>query len=143
MIVKANLLINLSSWKVDGTLEGNYRLLTQELPFKEGDLYRTNWYFFGYLLHYVPFFLMGRVLYFHHFYSAFIFNCMMTGAVTELLLARCSSSIFRMRLRCAFLLAILLSFVAFAPLAYGIPVDENHKTYGYIKWFKWLDTWGF
>ena len=58
----------------------------------------------------------------------------------ELLLARCSSA---MRIRGALLLVIFLSFIAFAPLAYGIPVDEDHKTYGYIKWFKWLSTWGF
>ena len=121
----------------------NRKIITnppQELPYKKEELYQSNWYLFGYLLHYLPFYLMGRILYFHHFYSAFIFNCMLTGGVVELLLARCSSA---MRIRGALLLVIFLSFIAFAPLAYGIPVDEDHKTYGYIKWFKWLNTWGF
>jgi dolichyl-phosphate-mannose-protein mannosyltransferase len=87
--------------------------------------------------------MMGRILYFHHFYSAFIFNCMLTGSVVELLLARCSDALRAQHIRCAFLLLILLSFVAFAPLAYGIPVDEDRQTYGYVKWFKWFETWGF
>ncbi|XP_063674823.1 protein O-mannosyl-transferase 2-like isoform X2 [Bolinopsis microptera] len=116
------------------------QLRDRELPYKKAELYQSNWYLFGYLLHYLPFYLMGRILYFHHFYSAFIFNCMLTGGVVELLLAGCSSA---MRIRGALLLVIFLSFIAFAPLAYGIPVDEDHKTYGYIKWFKWLSTWGF
>ncbi|KAL5257204.1 hypothetical protein ACHWQZ_G012215 [Mnemiopsis leidyi] len=118
------------------------KLRAQEIPYGEKELYQTNWYLFGYLLHYVPFFLMGRVLYFHHFYSAFIFNCMLSGGVVEMLLTRCSTRT-AIRLRCALLLVILASFVAFAPLAYGIPVDEDHKTYGYVTWFRWLDTWSF
>lgn len=37
------------------------------------------WLFIGWLLHYVPFWAMGRVLYFHHYFPALIFNCMLTG----------------------------------------------------------------
>lgn len=37
------------------------------------------WLFIGWLLHYVPFWGMGRVLYFHHYFPALIFNCMLTG----------------------------------------------------------------
>lgn len=37
------------------------------------------WLFTGWLLHYLPFWAMGRVLYFHHYFPAVIFNSMLTG----------------------------------------------------------------
>ncbi|XP_032143638.1 protein O-mannosyl-transferase 2 isoform X2 [Sapajus apella] len=33
----------------------------------------------GWMLHYFPFFLMGRVLYFHHYFPAMLFSSMLTG----------------------------------------------------------------
>lgn len=33
----------------------------------------------GWVLHYFPFFLMGRVLYFHHYFPAMLFSSMLTG----------------------------------------------------------------
>lgn len=35
----------------------------------------------GWVLHYAPFFTMGRVLYYHHYFPAMLFNSMLTGAV--------------------------------------------------------------
>ena len=40
------------------------------------------WLYFGYILHYGPFFLINRVLYYHHYMAAFIFNSMITGMFT-------------------------------------------------------------
>uniref|UniRef100_A0A1B0GQC3 Protein O-mannosyl-transferase C-terminal four TM domain-containing protein n=1 Tax=Phlebotomus papatasi TaxID=29031 RepID=A0A1B0GQC3_PHLPP len=37
------------------------------------------WLFGGWLLHYLPFWAMGRVLYFHHYFPALIFNSMLTA----------------------------------------------------------------
>lgn len=37
------------------------------------------WLFAGWTLHYLPFWAMGRVLYFHHYFPAVIFNSMLTG----------------------------------------------------------------
>lgn len=37
------------------------------------------WLFIGWLLHYLPFWAMGRVLYFHHYFPALIFNSMLSG----------------------------------------------------------------
>ncbi|MEQ2170750.1 Protein O-mannosyl-transferase 2 [Goodea atripinnis] len=34
----------------------------------------------GWLLHYVPFYVMGRVLYYHHYFPAMLFSSMLTGA---------------------------------------------------------------
>jgi C-terminal four TMM region of protein-O-mannosyltransferase len=37
------------------------------------------WLFTGWILHYLPFWAMGRVLYFHHYFPAVIFSSMLTG----------------------------------------------------------------
>ncbi|EHB04791.1 Protein O-mannosyl-transferase 2 [Heterocephalus glaber] len=34
----------------------------------------------GWMLHYFPFFLMGRILYFHHYFPAMLFSSMLTGS---------------------------------------------------------------
>ncbi len=38
-----------------------------------------GWLFIGWLLHYLPFWGMGRILYFHHYFPAVLFSSMMTG----------------------------------------------------------------
>uniref|UniRef100_A0A182S6D5 Protein O-mannosyl-transferase C-terminal four TM domain-containing protein n=1 Tax=Anopheles maculatus TaxID=74869 RepID=A0A182S6D5_9DIPT len=37
------------------------------------------WLFGGWLIHYLPFYAMGRVLYFHHYFPALVFNSMLAG----------------------------------------------------------------
>lgn len=37
------------------------------------------WLFVGWMLHYLPFWAMGRVLYFHHYFPALIFNSLLSG----------------------------------------------------------------
>lgn len=38
----------------------------------------------GWVLHYFPFFLMGRILYFHHYFPAMLFSSMLTGQCPHL-----------------------------------------------------------
>lgn len=33
----------------------------------------------GWLLHYLPFYIMGRILYYHHYFPAMLFSSMLTG----------------------------------------------------------------
>jgi len=35
--------------------------------------------FLGWLLHYLPFYIMGRILYYHHYFPAMLFSSMLTG----------------------------------------------------------------
>lgn len=38
-----------------------------------------GWLFVGWLLHYAPFWAMGRILYYHHYFPALLFSSMLTG----------------------------------------------------------------
>jgi len=37
----------------------------------------------GWLLHYAPFYTMGRILYYHHYFPAMLFSSMLTGKRTH------------------------------------------------------------
>ncbi|XP_072388033.1 protein O-mannosyl-transferase 2 isoform X2 [Diabrotica undecimpunctata] len=41
-------------------------------------LVACSWLFIGWMLHYIPFWAMGRVLYFHHYFPALLFSSMIT-----------------------------------------------------------------
>jgi len=45
-------------------------------------LLACRWLMLGWLLHYVPFWFMGRILYFHHYFPAHLFSIMLTGIYT-------------------------------------------------------------
>lgn len=38
-----------------------------------------RWMFFAWAVHYLPFYGMGRILYYHHYFPAHLFACMLTG----------------------------------------------------------------
>ena len=46
----------------------------------------------AYALHYLPYFLLGRQLYVHHYYPALYFNCLLSGAVVDIFVSRIRSS---------------------------------------------------
>ncbi|KCZ77272.1 hypothetical protein H311_01719, partial [Anncaliia algerae PRA109] len=65
--------------------------------------------FFGYICHYLPFFFIGRVLYFHHYFPAMLFSTLSIGYVLK-----------RMRNLIPYLILIsFITFIIYAPLTYG------------------------
>lgn len=44
------------------------------------------WLFLGWALHYFPFYGMGRILYFHHYFPAVIFSSMLSAVIIDYLL---------------------------------------------------------
>ncbi|CAG2215159.1 POMT [Mytilus edulis] len=51
------------------------------------------WLFLGWMLHYFPFWPMTRVLYFHHYFPAFLFSAMLSGVVLDYILTWCCISV--------------------------------------------------
>ena len=60
---------------------------------KSRSLYGGAWLVIGWALHYVPFWMMGRVLYFHHYFPALLYSCMITGVVVDYALASFNESV--------------------------------------------------
>lgn len=86
----------------------------------------------GWFLHFVPFLLMGRVLYLHHYYPALIFAVMCTGVVVDLI----PSERVRNLAISTTLCVVFAVFLKFAPICYGMngPVDNFYT-------LRWLSTW--
>ncbi|XP_062502290.1 protein O-mannosyl-transferase 2-like [Corticium candelabrum] len=115
--------------------------------------YAAVWLFAGWALHYLPFYLMGRVLYFHHYFPAFLYSSMLTGVVVEFVLQSASQLLSsgdwqrEVVLYSSGLLGlttvILTSFYLFRGLSYGMegPLSDNENSTMYG--LKWLDSWEF
>eukprot|EP00049_Salpingoeca_infusionum_P006472 m.107474 g.107474 ORF g.107474 m.107474 type:complete len:836 (-) comp13323_c0_seq13:1556-4063(-) len=54
-----------------------------QVSYKSEMVFGSTAMLIGWALHYLPFFLMGRVLYFHHYMPALLFSCMLTGLVGD------------------------------------------------------------
>lgn len=108
------------------------------------------WLLLGWALHYFPFWGMTRVLYFHHYFPAFLYSAMFTGVMLDFLITHTTLSMPE-HLRSSYfhwcmgllLSGIAFSFYLFAPLSYGMSgpdaVDEGSKMHK----LKWLSTWEF
>nr|XP_038036449.1 protein O-mannosyl-transferase 2 isoform X1 [Anas platyrhynchos]XP_038036450.1 protein O-mannosyl-transferase 2 isoform X1 [Anas platyrhynchos] len=105
----------------------------------------------GWLLHYLPFFMMGRVLYFHHYFPAMLFSSMLTGITWDTLLkffARfLSPSTAARRVYGGGILALVLlivySFYLFHPLSYGMIGPMASDPSSPMAGLRWMDSWEF
>jgi len=93
--------------------------------------------FIGWSLHYIPFFIMGRQLFLHHYLPALYFAILLSCCIFDLV----SSSLRpRLRLQIAvfFIILAIWNFQYFSPLAYGNPWTKQK-----CQKAKWLKTWDF
>uniref|UniRef100_A0A8D2LNT6 Protein O-mannosyl-transferase 2 n=1 Tax=Varanus komodoensis TaxID=61221 RepID=A0A8D2LNT6_VARKO len=105
----------------------------------------------GWLLHYLPFFMMGRVLYFHHYFPAMLFSTMLTGITWDVLLKFCAgplSTSIQTRYVHNYGIAMLIllsiySFYLFHPLSYGMIGPLASDPSSPMAGLKWLETWEF
>ncbi|XP_059108885.1 protein O-mannosyl-transferase 2 isoform X1 [Peromyscus eremicus] len=105
----------------------------------------------GWMLHYFPFFLMGRILYFHHYFPAMLFSSMLTGILWDTLLRLCAwalaSSPMGSRIHAMGILSLLLataySFYLFHPLAYGMVGPLAQEPESPMAGLRWLESWEF
>ncbi|XP_055989391.1 protein O-mannosyl-transferase 2 isoform X1 [Sorex fumeus] len=105
----------------------------------------------GWGLHYFPFFLMGRILYFHHYFPAMLFSSMLTGLLWDTLLRLCAwtlaswlpSRAVHMAGLTGLLLGTAYSFYLFHPLAYGMIGPPAQDPRSPMAGLRWLDSWDF
>ncbi|XP_044129405.1 protein O-mannosyl-transferase 2 isoform X5 [Bufo gargarizans] len=104
----------------------------------------------GWLLHYVPFLFMGRVLYYHHYFPAMLFSSMLTAVTLSSFLQLCSAVLCPSHQRAVTtagmsLLAgsLLYSFYLFHPLAYGMVGPLADEPDSPMAGLRWRDSWDF
>ncbi|KAJ8290442.1 hypothetical protein GJAV_G00012940 [Gymnothorax javanicus] len=106
--------------------------------------------FLGWLLHYLPFYAMGRILYYHHYFPAMLFSSMLTGVTWDILL-QCGDLLLPPFMACCLqrggqallLLVSLYSFYLFHPLSYGMKGPLAHEPGSPMAGLKWMDSWEF
>ena len=110
-----------------------------------------SWLFIAWSIHYFPFFAMGRVLYYHHYFPAAIFSSLLSGVVLDYVLFKVPRVMgLNVNLSFAAMAAVLSvlvqSFYAFSPLSYGIigsPDNPNGTTTSSLQHLRWLSSWEF
>lgn len=115
-----------------------------------------SWLFLAWFIHYVPFYAMGRVLYYHHYFPASIFSCLLSAVLIDLTLKLIAklikksndnhSSIIYSGI-CVSIALVSKSFIDFSPLAYGI-MDSNQRNEtaavpSPLEHLRWLESWEF
>ncbi|XP_014228926.1 protein O-mannosyl-transferase 2 [Trichogramma pretiosum] len=109
-----------------------------------------SWLFIGWILHYLPFWAMTRILYFHHYFPALIYSSMLTGTTINYILdsillilpEKIGKTIYHILLGLV-AYAIIYSFYLFSPLAYGIEGLPATDPKSPLHSLHWLDSWEF
>lgn len=90
-------------------------------------------------LHYLPFFLMQRQLFLHHYFPALYFAILCFSASFDVV-TRNIKYTKRAQLVLVFLLLVIYAFRHFSPLAYGSPwTKQNCESSKYLK--SWDFSW--
>ncbi|MGH0171080.1 UNVERIFIED_CONTAM: hypothetical protein FKN15_060323 [Acipenser sinensis] len=104
----------------------------------------------GWLLHYLPFFTMGRILYYHHYFPALLFSSMLTGITWDTMLQSWDlfvSPPVTQRIYsggvAVLIILFLYSFYLFHPLSYGMVGPPAHDPSSPMAGLKWMESWEF
>ncbi|POS79125.1 dolichyl-phosphate-mannose-protein mannosyltransferase [Diaporthe helianthi] len=89
----------------------------------------------GWFLHYLPFVIMARVTYVHHYYPALYFAILTTGFLVDWL-TRNRNQILQAVLYGGLYAVTIGLYVYFMPICWGM--TGPNKNYSYMKWF---DSW--
>ncbi|KAI8973845.1 Dolichyl-phosphate-mannose-protein mannosyltransferase-domain-containing protein [Pilobolus umbonatus] len=89
--------------------------------------------FLGWFFHYIPFFIMGRVTYLHHYFPALYFSIIMAAFMLDHFTRNYSPSIQWTVFAIAFI-AVTGTFIHFAPISFGLtgPIAD----YQSLQWRK-------
>lgn len=99
--------------------------------------YRVKVVVGAWAFNYLPFFLMGRVTYVHHYYPALVMSVLSTGVLLDHLLSLTSlGTKSKVAMGLAFIFCLIVSFVYFSPFAYGM--DGSLAKYANRQW---ISSW--
>lgn len=87
----------------------------------------------GWFLHYLPFVIMARVTYVHHYYPALYFSILSAGFCVDWA-GRAMGKTFRWALYIPLYIATIGLFVLFKDICFGMV--GPHSQWQYLKWFK-------
>ncbi|KAI8141008.1 Dolichyl-phosphate-mannose-protein mannosyltransferase-domain-containing protein [Fennellomyces sp. T-0311] len=108
-----------------------------DLPSAEWNhfLYVGKTLFLGWFLHYIPFYIMGRVTYLHHYFPALYFSILMVPFLLDHYTAGLSDRA-RWAVFGTVYAVVILTFIYFAPVAYGMegPISNYRGR-------RWLKSW--
>ena len=115
-----------------------YRHYRYNQPYAFGLLFSgPTFLFLSYLFHYLPFFLMDRQLFLHHYLPSYYFGILFLGCLVDGVILRKFPG-----LRVVFYgissAVLLYVFLQFAPLSYGLSMSREH-----CMSLKWLPSWDF
>jgi dolichyl-phosphate-mannose-protein mannosyltransferase len=89
----------------------------------------------GWFLHYLPFVIMARVTYVHHYYPALYFAILTLGFLADWFL-RNQKKAFQYGIYAVLYSVVVGLYIYFMPISWGM--TGPNKQYSYMKWF---DTW--
>ena len=109
-----------------------------------------GWLFLGWFLHYAPFWCMGRVAYFHHYFPAFLFSCMLSAVIISYAALAFSAMLPELLSPVAYhtviggaLAGAVCSFYIFSPLVYGMEGPPASDPSSAFRHLLWLESWQF
>lgn len=91
----------------------------------------------GWALHYLPFYLMQRQLFLHHYFPALYFAVLLSASVFDLITSTLRPRI-RVQIAAVIIALAIWNFWVLSPLAYG-----SDWTRAKCERAKWLKTWDF
>lgn len=109
---------------------------TQDHFFKRYS-HKIVYIFGGYLLHYLPFYLMGRSLYLHHYLPAYMFSVLLTAAQFDCM-TRDKPARAKMAIVVVVAIATIGAFVYLLPLVYGTEIEAE-----VLAKRKFIKSWNF
>ncbi|XP_020650025.3 protein O-mannosyl-transferase 2 [Pogona vitticeps] len=136
---------------VSMAIKRGVQLTTEHKELSQVLLYGGGRIMLGWLLHYFPFFMMGRVLYFHHYFPAMLFSMMLTGITWDVFLKFCAGPLSANNRRrkvynygiALLILLSMYSFYLFHPLSYGMVGPLASDPISPMAGLRWLETWEF
>lgn len=80
----------------------------------------------GYVAHFLPFFAMGRCLYFHHYLPSFAFTSMIVATIFQLMIDRYPGGKWKWIVMSGTVTAIFASFLKYSCLTYGLETNAEY-----------------